>query len=101
LYIEGNTYAVEDKVIDSQMVQKILKDLKEKPELTKLTFENNEIKDVEGMCQVFQALKAFDKLEGINFRLNNFNEKMIEALAEGIKMKKELRVRSNMSYISF
>ena len=34
-------------------------------------------------------------MEGINFRLNNFNEKMIEALAEGIKMKKELRVRKN------
>ena len=44
------------------------------------------------MCQVFLSLKNFDKLEGINFRLNNFNEKMIEALAEGIKMKKELRV---------
>ena len=83
---------MEDKLIDSQMVQKILKDLKEKPELTKLTFENNEIKDVDGMCQIFLALKGFDKLEGINFRLNNFNEKMIEALAEGIKMKKELRV---------
>jgi hypothetical protein len=69
-----------------------LKDLKERPELTKLTFENNQIKDVDGMCQVFLSLKSFDKLEGINFRLNNFNEKMIEALAEGIKMKKELRV---------
>jgi hypothetical protein len=69
-----------------------MKDLKDRPELAKLTLENNEIKDVDGMCQVFVSLKNFDKLEGINFRLNNFNEKMIEALAEGIKMKKELRV---------
>lgn len=66
--------------------------MKDRPELAKLTLENNEIKDVDGMCQVFVSLKNFDKLEGINFRLNNFNEKMIEALAEGIKMKKELRV---------
>ena len=50
------------------------------------------------MCQVFTSLKQFDKLEGINFRLNNFNEKMIEALAEGIKMKKELRVRLHMMF---
>jgi hypothetical protein len=55
-------------LIDSQLVQKILKDLKDRPELTKLTFENNEIKDVDGMCSVFLALKGFDKLEGINFR---------------------------------
>jgi len=82
---------VEDQVIDSQMVQKILKDLKDRPELSKLTFENNDIKDFDGMCTVFSQLKQYDKLEGINFRLNNFNEKLIEALAEGIKMKKELR----------
>ena len=69
-----------------------MKDLKEGPEQTKLTLENNQIKDVNGMCQVFLSLNTFDKLEGINFRLNNFNEKMIEALTEGIKMNKELRV---------
>ncbi len=58
-----------------------------------LTFENNFIVDVDGMCLVFQHLKNLDKLEGINFRCNNFNEKVIEALADGIRMKKELRVR--------
>ena len=41
---------------------------------------------------VFSSLKNYDKLEGINFRQNNFNERLIEALADGIKMKKELRV---------
>lgn len=76
-----------------------MKDLKERPELTKLTFENNNIKDFDGMCQVFQSLKSFDKLEGINFRQNNFNERVIEALAEGIKMKKELRVSFVHSFI--
>lgn len=56
--------------------------------------ENNKIVDVDGMCQVFAQLKAYDRLEGINFRQNNFNDKLIEALADGIKMKKELRVSS-------
>lgn len=71
---------------------KILKDFKERPELTQLTCENNNIIDIDGMCNVFSFLKNFEKLEGINFRCNNFNDKLIEALAEGIKMKKELRV---------
>lgn len=44
---------MEDKTIDTAMVNKILKDLKERPELTKFTFENNVIKDFDGMCQVF------------------------------------------------
>ena len=57
-----------------------------------LTFENNNIIDVDGLCQVFASLRNYEKLEGINFRSNNFSEKVIEALCEGIKMKKELRV---------
>jgi Ran GTPase-activating protein (RanGAP) involved in mRNA processing and transport len=44
---------------------------------------------------VFSYLKNYDKLEGINFRCNNFSESVIEALADGIKMKKELRVINN------
>ena len=40
-------------------------------------------------------MKTYDKLEGINFRQNNFDDRLIEALADGIKMKKELRVRIN------
>ena len=32
----------------------------------------------------------------LDSEMNNFNEKMIEALAEGIKMKKELRVSSSI-----
>ena len=59
---------MEDSTIDAAKVQKILKDLKEKPELTQLTLENNKIVDIDGMCQVFAQLKSYDKLEGINFR---------------------------------
>jgi Leucine-rich repeat (LRR) protein len=83
---------VEDSLIDAAKAQKILKDLREKQELTQFTLENNKITDVEGMCQIFLHLKSYDKLEGINFRQNNFDDRLIEALAEGIKMKKELRV---------
>lgn len=57
-----------------------------------LTFENNQIQDVEGVCQLFSSLRGIEKLEGINFRCNNFNRSIIEALSQGIKMKKELRV---------
>lgn len=57
-----------------------------------LTFENNNIVDVDGICQVFSSLRNYEKLEGINFRCNNFNDRVIESLCQGIKMKKELRV---------
>ena len=49
------------------------------------------------MCDVFKALRNFEKLESLNFRCNkNFTDNIISALAEGINLKKELRV----SYIS-
>lgn len=64
-----------------------------------LTFENNNIVDMEGISQIFASLRNYDKLEGINFRCNNFNEQVIEALCQGIKMKKELRVSYNRVYL--
>jgi len=57
-----------------------------------MTFENNNIIDVAGMCNVFKYLKNFEKLESLNFRCNkNFNDEIVSALAEGINLKKELR----------
>ena len=50
---------------------------------------------------MFAYLKNYEKLEGINFRCNNFDEQLIEALAEGIKMKKELRVINNYLSVYF
>ena len=42
---------------------------------------------------MFRYLKNFEKLESLNFRCNkNFTEEILEALAEGIALKKELRV---------
>jgi hypothetical protein len=67
--------------------------------LTQLTLESNRILDADGMCQVFLSLKSLDKLEGINFRQNNFSDKLVDALAEGIKMKKELRVNNLLTLL--
>lgn len=72
-----------------------------------MTFENNEILDVSGMCAVFKQLRQFEKLESLNFRCNkNFNDQIVAALAEGITLKKELRVslclkNSERSFILF
>lgn len=61
--------------------------------MVQMTFENNEIKDVNGMCAIFRQLKQFDKLESLNFRCNkNFTDDVVQALADGISLKKELRV---------
>lgn len=61
-----------------------------------MTFENNTIMDQKGMCEVFKALKGFEKLESLNFRCNNnFSDDCVAALAEGINLKKELRVSKN------
>jgi hypothetical protein len=58
-----------------------------------MTFENNQIVDIKGMCEVFKALRGFEKLESLNFRCNtNFTDEVIAALSEGITLKKELRV---------
>ena len=66
-----------------------------------MTFENNNIVDVAGMCSVFKALKSFDKLESLNFRCNkNFNDDVVRALCEGIQLKKELRVSIFFSFLS-
>ena len=72
-----------------------------------MTFENNEILDIAGMCAVFKQLRQFEKLESLNFRCNkNFNDQIVAALAEGITLKKELRVslcfaNSERSFILF
>ena len=82
-------------MIDQTHARSILADLKERKDLVQMTFENNTIVDQKGMCEVFRALKGFEKLESLNFRCNNnFSDDVVAALAEGITLKKELRVSS-------
>jgi hypothetical protein len=58
-----------------------------------MTFENNTIVDIPSMCNVFKQLKTFEKLESLNFRCNKgFGDEIVNALCEGIMLKKELRV---------
>ena len=90
-------YVVENLIIDQKQSMQILGDLKERKDMVQMTFENNEIFDVKGMQMVFKYLKNFEKLESLNFRCNkNFGNELIEALAEGIALKKELRVSKPM-----
>jgi len=89
----GLGYVTENCVIDQTHARSILADLKERKDLVQMTFENNTIVDQKGMCEVFRALKGFEKLESLNFRCNNnFSDDVVAALAEGINLKKELRV---------
>lgn len=86
-------YVVENLVIDQKQSQQILADLKERKDMVQMTFENNEIFDIKGMIHVFEFLKHFEKLESLNFRCNkNFTNELVDALARGIALKKELRV---------
>lgn len=88
----GLGYVTENCLIDSKQAKDILADLKDRKDLVQMTFENNEILDVPAMCNVFKQLRSFEKLESLNFRCNkNFNDDIVQALAEGINLKKELR----------
>lgn len=44
----------EDCVIDASQAKAILADLKDKKDLVQMTFENNTIVDIQGVCQVFR-----------------------------------------------
>ena len=80
-------------MIDQSHAARILHDLRERKELIQFTFENNTIVDVQGTCAIFRHLINYDKLESLNFRCNNnFTDDVVMALADGIRLKKELRV---------
>lgn len=76
--IGGLGYVTENCKIDATHARSILADIKERKDLVQMTFENNTIVDVKGMCEVFKALKSFEKLESLNFRCNiNFNDQCV------------------------
>ena len=81
-------------MIDSKLAQEMVNEIKERKDLTQVTFENNEIRDPKGVSNFFKNLN-YEKIEQLNLRCNqNFDEDVVKALAEGIKNKKELRVSS-------
>ena len=62
------------------------------PELQSLTFEHNTIKDEDALCALFSNLRGYERLENLNVRENKFSYAVVNALAQGIEGKKELRV---------
>ena len=62
------------------------------PELQSLTFENNTIRDEDAVCALLSNLKGYDRLENLNVRENKFSYNVVNALAQGIADKRELRV---------
>ena len=62
------------------------------PELQSFTFENNVIRDEEAVCALLTNLRGYDRLENLNIRQNKFTFNVVNALAQGIQDKRELRV---------
>ena len=84
---------VSGEVINQEMSRRILADLQQRKELIQFTFEDNAIADPQGVCNIFRHLANYDKLESLNFRCNKgFSDEVVAALADGIRLKKELRV---------
>jgi hypothetical protein len=80
-----------------KVAQDMMAELKDRKDLTQITFENNEIRDVQGVCTVFKYFRNFERLESLNLRCNkNFDDEVLKALAEGITLKKELRVSGSV-----
>ena len=61
-------------------------------ELQSLTFEHNMIHDEEALAALFANLRGYERLENLNVRENKFSYAVVNALAQGIDQKKELRV---------
>ena len=63
------------------------------PELQSLTFENNiMLGDEDSLCALFSNLRGYERLENLNVRQNKFTFSIVNALAQGIQDKRELRV---------
>jgi hypothetical protein len=54
IILGGLGYVTEGCFIDEKQSRIILNDLKERKDMVQMTFENNEISDVKGMCAVFR-----------------------------------------------
>ena len=81
-----------DRVLNNDVVVGLAQEMANLPELQSLTFENNEVKDEDAVCALLQNLKGYDRLENLNIRNNKFSFNVVNALAQGIADKRELRV---------
>lgn len=90
--VENTSYEIIEQSLDKATAVRIAKEIAALPDLTSLTFENNIIVDEESVCVLFQNLKQYERLENLNIRQNKFTQRITDALCDGIKHKKELRV---------
>jgi hypothetical protein len=90
--IEITNYEIVEQTLDKATTVKIAKEIAALTDLNSFTFECNTIVDEESVCSLLQNLKNFERLENINVRQNKFTQRIMDALCDGIKHKKELRV---------
>ena len=90
--IEITNYEIVEQTLDKATTVKIAKEIAALTDLNSFTFECNTIVDEESVCALLQNLKNFERLENINVRQNKFTQRIMDALCDGIKHKKELRV---------
>ncbi len=85
-------FEIVEQTLDKATTVKIAKEIAALTDLNSFTFECNTIVDEESVCALLQNLKNFERLENINVRQNKFTQRIMDALCDGIKHKKELRV---------
>ena len=81
-----------DQVLTNDVIVGLAQQMANLPELQSLTFENNVIKDEEAVCALLTNLRGYERLENLNIRQNKFTFNVVNALAQGICEKRELRV---------
>jgi hypothetical protein len=86
------SYTIKDTDIGDEETKDILLDIKERPGLMHFTIENSNITN-ENFTEIVSRFKDYDRIEGMNFRGCGLKDQSVMALSEGIKIKKELRVR--------
>ena len=96
-FVGGNEITICDRVLNNDEIVQLAQEMASLPELQSLTFENNVIRDEEAICALFSNLRGFERLENLNIRQNKFTFQIVNALAQGIDGKRELRV-SNLHW---
>jgi len=98
-FLEVTSYEIIEQTLDKANTLKIAKEIAALPDLTSLTFENNTVVDEESVCVLFQNLRTYERLENLNIRQNKFTQRITDALCDGIKHKKELRVSLYFTFL--
>ena len=89
----GSEITITDRKLTNDNVVELAREMANLPELQSLTFENNIMMgDDDSLCALFSNLRGYERLENLNVRQNKFTFAIVNALAQGIQDKRELRV---------